>query len=160
MIVDYINSHQAEFWIAAGFLLLVLEVAVMGLSTGVLLFGGLGALITGLLMSVGIINETWTAGVAGTGICTGIITGLLWVPFKRLQKDGRPKKDNSSDFIGMDFVLDEDISQGAPVKYKYSGVEWRVEIDRAASDETSLSAGSVVEVTSVDAGIFRVKPAS
>ena len=84
MIVDYIVSHQSEFWVACGFVLLTIEI-VTGFTTGVFLFGGLGALVTGLLMSFGVLPETWIAGVSSAGISSGIVTILLWSPLKKLQ---------------------------------------------------------------------------
>ena len=83
MITDYIVSHQSEFWLVVGFVMLTIEI-VSGFTAGIFLFAGLGALITGLLMSVGVLPETWIAGIACTGISSGIVTVLLWKPLKRL----------------------------------------------------------------------------
>lgn len=156
MIVDYIHHHQSEFWIILGFTLLVLEV-VTGLTTGVLLFGGLGGLITGLIMLTGIIPETWTAGVASAGISSGIITGLLWKPLRNLQGGREPEKDNSSDLIGYEFVIEQDVDLLNPGSKRYSGITWRVEIAKDAG-VNEISAGRRVAVTSVDVGVFKVKP--
>ena len=57
------------------------------MATGVLLFVGLGALATGLMMLAGILPETWLAGFASIGISSAVITALLWQPFKHLQGD-------------------------------------------------------------------------
>ena len=158
MIVDYINSHQAEFWIFAGFALLAIEVSI-GLSTGLLLFGGLGALGCGLAMLMGVLPETWTAGVAGTGILTAVITAALWVPFRRMQGGRAASKDNTSDLVGLEFVAEQDIDSLHPGRKKYSGLEWRVELDRHAGVDR-IDAGQHVVVTSVDVAVFRVKPLS
>lgn len=155
MIVDYIVSHQAEFWLVLGFALLAIEV-VTGFTTGVFLFAGLGALSAGLLMSVGIVPETWIAGIATTGISSGVITSLLWKPLKKLQGDQAVQKDNSSDLVGHEFVLTEDISVTAPGSTHYSGITWKVEIDKQAGVQ-SIQAGQRVVVCSVEVGIFKVK---
>ena len=76
MIADYIVSHQSEFWLVLGFVMLSIEI-VTGFTTGVFLFAGLGALTTGVLMSFGVLDETWVAGISSTGISTGIITALF-----------------------------------------------------------------------------------
>jgi membrane protein implicated in regulation of membrane protease activity len=157
MIIDYINSHHGEFWIALGFLLLIIEVLVMGMASGVLLFAGLGALATGLLMLAGILPTTWLAGVASVGVSSGIITALLWRPLRRLQGGHAPVRDHSSDFIGLEFVLEQEITSRQPGQTRYSGVTWRVELDPDAGVE-AIAAGQRVAVTSLDAGIFRVKP--
>jgi len=154
--MEYINNNFPGFWIALGFALLAAEVLVFGFSTIILLFAGIGAVTTGLLMSVGVLPETWTAGLACFGIATGVSSALLWRPMQNLQNSSAHKSGQSSDFIGIDFILTEDISVMEPGKHPYSGVEWRVEIDRDSEQDT-FKRGDRVEVTSVDAGIFRVK---
>jgi membrane protein implicated in regulation of membrane protease activity len=156
MITDYINNHQAEFWIFLGFGLLAIEV-LTGLTTGVLLFGGLGALITGLIMSFGLLPETWIVGFSSAGICTAIVTAALWYPLRKIQGGKTVTKDNSSDLVGYQFILEQDIEPLKPGSKRYSGIPWRVEID-AQSDVAKIAAGQLVEVTSVDVGVFRVKP--
>ena len=155
MIADYIVSHQPEFWLAMGFLLLAIEV-VIGFSFGIFLFAGLGALATGLLMNFGIIPETWISGIASVGIGSGVITALLWRPFKALQGNRVHDKDNSSDLVGNEFVIEEDLSMGKPGSKSYSGIQWRVEIDPDYDTET-IKAGQKVIVTSVEVGLFKVK---
>ena len=156
MFVEYLNQHQSEFWIVSGFAILILEITLLGLATGVLLFVGLGALATGLLMQFGILPETWLAGLSGFGISSGVITVLLWRPLKRLQGGKAPRQDRSSDLIGLEFVLAQNIDKQMPGKTRYSGVDWRVEI-APDTDTLSIAAGQRVVVTSVDAGVFRVK---
>ena len=156
MIADYINSHLAEFWIFLGFGLLVIEV-LTGLTTGILLFGGLGALATGMLMSFGLLPETWIAGFSSAGICSAIITALLWYPLRKIQGGRTMSKDNSSDIVGYQFVVEQDIEPLRPGNKRYSGIPWRVEID-PQSGVDKITAGQRVEVTSVDVGVFRVKP--
>ncbi|MFK5913647.1 MAG: NfeD family protein [Woeseiaceae bacterium] len=158
MIADYIVAHQSEFWLVFGFALLALEV-LTGFTMGVFLFAGLGAITSGGLMSFGVLPETWVAGISSTGICTGVITSLLWKPLKKLQGDSPLEKDNSSDLIGHTFVLENDIAMIKPGTTKYSGISWRVEIDKDAGIKT-IEAGQTVEVTSVEVGVFKVKVAS
>ena len=155
MIVDYIVTHQAEFWLVFGFVLLALEV-VTGFTVGVFLFAGLGALISGGLMSFGVLPETWVAGISSTGIATGLITSLLWKPLKRLQGDRPLEKDNSSDLVGHEFVLDSDLTRKKPGSTNYSGISWRVELDKDAGVDT-IEAGQRVSVSSVEVGVFKVK---
>ncbi len=157
MISSYINNHQAEFWVAVGFALLIIEVLVMGFTSGVLLFAGLGALATGLLMLTGILPETWVAGIAGFGISSGVITALLWKPLSRIQSGRVPTRNNSSDLIGLEFQLEQDISTRSPGNKRYSGIPWRVEIDSDAGIDNLLS-GQQVVVTSAEVGVFWVKP--
>ena len=72
---------------------------------------------------------------------------------------GAPSEDRSSDLIGLEFVLTQDISISTPGKTRYSGVDWRVEVSSEAENLASIAAGQRVVVVSVDVGVFRVKPA-
>lgn len=154
--IEYIQTHQSGFWIALGFLLLAAEVLLFGFTTIIFLFAGIGGLVTGLLMSAGILPETWIAGVSSFGISTGAISLLLWKPMSKLQDNNAPTQSHSSDLIGHEFVLQEDISPLKTGQHRYSGVDWKVELD-ASAEVDSLSAGQRVAVVSLDAGIFRVK---
>lgn len=158
MVIDYIVDHQTEFWLVFGLVMLSIEV-VTGFVTAVFLFSGLGALATGLLMSLGVLPETWIAGVSSTGISSGIITALLWRPLKKLQGNRLTQKDNSSDLIGYEFVTDSDITKANPGSVSYSGIKWKVKIDEEASVDR-IEAGQKVTVSSVDVGLFKVKPLS
>jgi len=156
--VEYIHLHQAEFWLVLGFMFLVVEV-VTGFTSGIFLFSGLGALCSGALMYFGAIPTTWLAGVAATGIASGVVTIALWKPLKRLQDGSEIEKDNSSDLVGYEFNLSSDISRTVNGTVAYSGITWRVEIDPKSQIET-LTAGQRVRVSSVEVGLFKVTPAA
>lgn len=155
MIADYIVSHQTEFWLVFGFVLLAIEV-LTGFAFVIFLFAGLGALTTGALMSFGLLPETWIAGIASTGISTGVITAVLWKQMKKLQGNQATKKDNSSDLVGYTFIIESDISVTQLGSIKYSGISWKVEIDKDAGVD-SIEAGKRVTVSSVEVGKFKVK---
>ncbi len=155
--IEYIDMHQPGFWVAAGFALLAAEVLLFGFTTIILLFAGIGAIVTGLAMMFGVLPETWTAGIACFGIATGAAGAVLWKPLKKLQDHKVPKRQHSSDLIGYEFVLKQDVTASAPGLHRYSGVDWKVEPEADADER--LSAGQRVTVTSVDAGLFRVKAA-
>jgi membrane protein implicated in regulation of membrane protease activity len=157
MITEYINNNMSGFWIAVGFILMASEVLIFGFGTIIFLFAGLAAVLTGLLMMFGVLPETWIAGVASFGICTGVFSALLWKPLTRMQSGSAPRPGSSSDLIGLEFVLQHEISVTYPGSYRYSGIDWNVEIDKSATDST-LAEGQRVAVVSVDAGIFRVVP--
>jgi membrane protein implicated in regulation of membrane protease activity len=153
--VEYINNNLAGFWIALGFAMLAAEVLLFGFTTIIFLFAGLGALTAGLLMSSGIISETWIAGTACFGIATGIISALLWKPLRRMQDAATPQIRQKSDIVGYEFVLMDDISRTTPGSHRYSGVDWKVEVDSSSEDD-ALKKGERVVVASVDVGVFRV----
>ena len=153
--IEYIDTHQSGFLIATGFALLAAEVLLFGFTTIIFLFAGLGAIVTGLAMMFGLLPETWTAGISCFGITTGLVSAVFWKPLKKMQDSSTPPQRQSSDLIGYEFVLQQDVTALRPGQHRYSGVDWKVELDGQASDQ--LSAGQRVTVTSIDAGIFRVK---
>jgi len=157
--IEYFNSNQHAFWFTLGFALLVLEALVFGFTSGVVLFTGIGALLTGGLLWGEVLPASWLYGVACFGICSGVSAALLWKPLLNFQNFDVPEKDNSSDMIGYRFRLEQDISLARPGSTRYSGVDWRVEIDPDDDCET-ITAGTRVAVTSVDAGVFRVRSAA
>ncbi len=138
--LEYINTNMPGFWIAVGFVLLAAEVLLFGFTTIIFLFAGLGALISGLLMSAGVIPETWIAGTASFGIATGICSAILWKPLMAMQNRSAPPQKPQSDIVGLEFVLMEDISTTLPGSYRYSGIDWKVEID-AGSDVAGIKIG-------------------
>jgi len=155
----YLNSHMAEFWFLLGFILLAIELVAFGMASGVLLFAGIGALITGGLLALGILPETWIAGIASLGVSSSISAVLLWKPLKSIQDNSNVDHTPTSDLIGYKFRLDQDVTTTAPGRTQYSGIEWKVEIALDAGVD-AIAAGEIVEVSSVDAGLFRVKLSS
>lgn len=156
--LEYINNNLSGFWIAIGFTMLAAEVLLFGFTTIIFLFAGLGALITGLLMEADILPQTWIAGTSCFGITTGICSAILWKPLKKMQDAATPQKRQKSDIVGYEFVLAEDITAALPGKYRYSGIDWKVEIDHSSGID-SIAKGERVVVTSVDVGVLRVEKA-
>ncbi len=153
--MEYINSNMSGFWITLGFAMLAAEVLLFGFTTIIFLFAGLGALAAGLLMSAGVIPETWIAGTASFGIATGLSSAILWKPLKAMQDKSAPPQKPTSDIVGLEFVLTEDISHTSTGSHRYSGIEWKVEID-ASSGLNEIAKGERVIVVSVDVGVLRV----
>jgi len=112
-----------------------------------------------LLMMSGLLPETWIAGIACFGIATGVGSTLLWKPLKAMQDHAEPDKKPQSDLVGLEFVLMMNIDVTNPGKHRYSGIEWRVEIDTGSASE-QLTKGQRVRVVSVDAGLLRVDKAA
>jgi membrane protein implicated in regulation of membrane protease activity len=158
--LESLSQNLQAFWLSVGFALLVVDALAFGFSSGALLFAGLGALITGALLWAGLLPAGWTASIACFGIASTTAAVLLWRVLRRLQDgSGEPPRDVSSDLIGYRFRLREAIDLQAPGRMRYSGVDWRVEIDDTAGVER-IEAQRQVEVVSVSAGVFRVRPAA
>ena len=153
--MDYINSHLAGFWILFGFVLLAAEVLLFGFTTIIFLFAGIAAVLTGLLMNTGVLTESWIAGIACFGLSTGLISTILWKPLKRLQDRAKPEQPPQSDFLGIEFNLEQNITSKQPGKHRYSGINWSVEIDTSAGD-VEYNKGDSVKVVVAEVGVFKV----
>lgn len=155
--IEYLQQHQPGFWIALGFSLLAVEVLITGFGTIVLLFAGLGAIMAGLLMMSGLLPTSWLIGVSSFGIATGLLSVLLWQPMKRFQNNSAPVGTQNSDLMGLEFVLQDNVTLMQPGTHKYSGISWRVEIDDESGLER-IAAGAKVVVSGVNVGVFKVRP--
>lgn len=156
--IDFFNQNQASFWFLTGFVLLAIEVLAFGFTSGVLLFGSIGALIAGSALFFGWVPHTWLAGIALFTLSSVASALLLWKPLKKLQDGGELGGDQSSDLIGYQFRLDSTVTLTSPGSVKYSGVDWRVELDDSEGEE-QIDAGQKVSVSRVNAGVFQVKRA-
>lgn len=155
--IEYINQHLSGFWIAIGFVMLATDALLFGFSTIVLLFGGIGALVTGLLMNFGLLPTTWVAGISAFGISTGLFSALLWKPFKALQNRKGEEARPHSDLEGLEFRLEQTIAPDRPGRHRFSGIDWTVELDDGCADK-EVEAGRKVRVVAVEVGRFRVCP--
>lgn len=156
--LDYINNHQAEFWLVLGFILLSVEVFVFSLGSGVLLFAGVGALMSSALMWSGVVSGEWIHGIAAFGVCTGLSAVVLWKRLKSLQGGtGAAPENTGSDLIGYQFTLSSRVAAGEPGVHRYSGIDWRVEVARDCGCD-ALDKGVFVVVSDVGVGVFMVKP--
>lgn len=154
--MDLFLQHQAAFWLALGFVLLAVEILAFGLGSGVLLFGSLGAILTGILLWAGWLPAVWWIGIACFAIASGALAAVLWKPLMAMQNNNaRMGEDQSSDLIGYRFVLDTEITRQTPGKLRYSGIDWRVYLSERA-DSDRLAAGQRVQVERVNAGRFDV----
>ena len=157
--MDALFSNQATLWLVFGFVLLAIEAIAFGFTSGLLLFGSLGAIVTGALIWFSLVPNHFIAAVACFAISTALITLILWKPLKRLQSGAELGHDRSSDLIGHSFILSSDIHQSLSGNQKYSGINWRVEPAEELADK-SIAAGTQVSVTAVSVGVFFVTPAS
>ena len=157
--MDSLFSNQATLWLALGFLLLAIEAVAFGFGSGLLLFGSLGAIVTGALVWFTLVPDNFVSAVACFAISTTLVTLILWKPLKRLQSGAELGHDRSSDLIGHNFILSTDINQDLPGNQKYSGINWRVEPAEELTDKF-IAAGTRVSVTAVSVGVFYVEPSN
>lgn len=148
-------ANPANVWFGIGFALLAIEILIFGFASGVLLFGGIGALITGGLLWFNVVDANWVVSIGIFAIASALATLVMWFPLKKMQSGAELGNDQSSDLIGYQFRVKSDITHIVPGSHRYSGVKWRVEIsDQSSSDR--IAAGSQVKVAGVDPGVFHV----
>ena len=148
--MDWAFNNLAESLLILGILLLVIEVAVLGFSTFALFFVGCGAVLTSGLLYAGIIPDTSLSAMFSMGVLTALSAVLLWKPLKNMQTKV-DKTQAKGDLVGHCFLLLEDVSPELMPKYRYSGINWKLK----ASEY--LAAGTQVEVTQADVGVFHIK---
>ena len=145
----WLSASLSGILLFLGIALLAVEMLVFGFSSFILFFIGLACLITGLLMILGLLVSSLTVAFAAVAILSGLLAVLLWGPLKDMQNhvDNTPV---GSDLVGHSFILSGDVAPGQTIKYRYSGIEWRVK------SEQPLPAGTEVEVIVANVGEFTV----
>jgi membrane protein implicated in regulation of membrane protease activity len=147
--MSYITEHLAQTLMVLGILALIIEVAVLGLSTFVLLFLGLSLFLSGVLISLTLLPDTLTSALWSNVLLTSLFTVVLWKPLKRMQN----KVDSSpvnSDFAQLQFELAQDVSAEGLTTHQYSGITWQLK------SEQPILAGSMVKVFKKEVGVMWV----
>ncbi len=148
----FVQNHAQLYYLIAGVSFIV-ELAVLGFS-GPLLFFAIASVFTGILIQLGVISG-WEIEVLTVGLLTGIITALLWKPFKRFQNSGGGP-DTSSDMIGKQVPSSSEIThlQG---HIRFSGINWHA---RLADDcpQEAIESDTPCIITGVEGNVMLVKP--
>lgn len=132
--MEYFLENPDHLWYLIAGISFVIELSIMGLS-GPLLFFAIASLITGILVSTGVI-DSWQSEILTVGILTALVAAVLWKPLKSLQ-NSKGKTDNSSDMVGLQVPASTDIttSQGS---IRYSGINWNARLaDECTVDKIS-----------------------
>ncbi|WP_105213866.1 MULTISPECIES: activity regulator of membrane protease YbbK [unclassified Pseudoalteromonas] len=147
--MELITNNLAEALMILGVLALILEVAVLGMSTIILLLLGLSLLATGIMMNFSLLESSLTMALWSNTLITLALAALLWKPLKRMQE----QRDNAqvhSDFAELTFTLTEDVNDQGLAHYAYSGISWKLK------SEQPLSAGTLVKVVKKEVGVMWV----
>lgn len=149
-IVDYFVQNPSHLFYTITGVCLVLELGVLGMS-GPLLFVALGSLLTGVIISLGLING-WEMAIFSFGLLTAVSAFVLWKPFKRFQ-NAAITPDVSSDMVGRVLPVTQPVTreQGA---VSYSGIEWQVRLKENAEP---VAVGMYVRVLAVDGALLLVQ---
>lgn len=148
--MEWAFNNLAETLLIIGIALLIIEIVVLGFSTFVLFFVGAAAVVTSGLLYIGLIPDSMLAALLCTAIITAISAALLWKPLKNMQSKVDTTK-AKGDLVGHSFILVEDVAPELTPIYRYSGIDWKLKASEL------LVAGTKVEVTEADVGVFYIK---
>jgi len=151
--MDFITQNLPQTLMVLGIVALIIEVAVLGLSTFILLFFGLSLFLTGLLMSFGILPGSLTTALWSNTVVTAGLAVALWKPLKKMQ-NRVDKKQVNSDFAELTFVLTSDVTEQGLTTHQYSGINWKLK------SEQPIVAGTEVLVTKKEVGVMWITPKS
>ncbi len=146
----FLEIHLAEALMILGVIALIIEVAVLGMSTYVLLFLGLSLFASGLLMNIGLLNNSYTTALWSNVVFTLSFAVVLWRPLKRLQNKVDTKPIHS-DFAELSFVVNNDVDDRGLTTHQYSGIQWQLK------SHAPIAAGSTVKVIDKQVGVLWVE---
>ncbi|MBF0381992.1 MAG: hypothetical protein HQL69_13295 [Magnetococcales bacterium] len=157
IILEYMTKNPMAVWVVVGGLFLVVEAAIMGFSSGAFLFLGIGAWATALLLFFGM-DLSLQQQFLAFALSTTISVLSLWKIFKRMHSKDSSQNNSSSDMIGLELTMKTAVSTSTPGTISWSGINWQVKLDPSVAKDTTVEAGSSVEVTKVAVGMLTVKP--
>lgn len=144
--------HLSTFWLIAGVVLVLVE--AFGLPGAGILFTGLGAITTGIVLYLELIGED--AVVTQWIICfaaTAVWAALLWKPLKKL----RGTSATYSNILGQTgFVGSSGITRKNGGEVTWSGTIMKAQLAPEAPEK--LEAGSQVIIVGVTGATLIVKP--
>jgi len=151
--MEYFLANPDHLWYLIAGISFVIELSIMGLS-GPLLFFAIASLMTGILVSTGIIDG-WQSQILTIGLLTALVAAVLWKPLKSLQ-NSKEKTDNSSDMVGLKVVVSADIT-ATTGSIRYSGINWQARL-ADETNATTIAEQSQCEIVAITGNIMLVKP--
>ena len=151
--MEYFIENPDHLWYLIAGISFVIELSVMGLS-GPLLFFAIASLITGILVSMGVVDG-WQSEIFAVGLLTALAAAILWKPLKSLQ-NSKEKNDDSSDMIGLHVLVSTCVTSTTGT-IRYSGINWQA---RLADDVnvTEINEQSQCEIVAITGNTMLVKP--
>ncbi len=149
--MNLIVENLPQSLMVLGILALIVEIAVLGFATFVLLFLGISLVLSGLLMQIGLLPDTLVTALWSNVVLTGLSAAVLWKPLNKLQQEKTPQA-VKSDFSNRQFVLEEDVDPRGLAEHSYSGVVWKLK------SKEVIPAGTLVQVERAEVGVLWVTP--
>lgn len=134
-------TEPVYFFLVLGLAAILIEIVLLQLTTFWLLFIGLGALVSALVMYL-FPSMGWAGGAATFVVVTSLTTLVLYKPLRKWQKAPSPIQGN--DALGQRVSVIEEISPDQPGKVEWSGADWDAELASGATE--SIEAGSEAEI--------------
>ncbi|REA58366.1 NfeD family protein [Dyadobacter luteus] len=138
----------AQIWLIIGLVMLLAELVSVLL---VFIFFAIGALLTALLASFGILPDIETQIIAFSAI--SIISMLILRKQARKLLDNRGKHHEYNEFVGETALVIRDIPVSGQGKIYYRGAEWKA----ISSDNEIITAGSKVVIKQTDGIVLIVE---
>lgn len=140
-------------WLIAGAIMLAIE--ALGLPGAGFLFAGIGALLTGIIITLGFIGQdAYIAQFAFWFIISAIITACLWKKLKGWSMAAPGKQYNN--MIGTTGTVSAGgLTPGVPGSVRWSGTQMLAEL---AHGYESVAEGATVEIVEVRGTTIIVKP--
>ncbi|MDX2319715.1 MAG: NfeD family protein [Moritella sp.] len=151
-LIDYLQNNHDQLLYVIGAIALLVELSVTGLS-GPLLFFGLGCLLTGVLVSVGII-QGWELEVLSVGLLSAVTALLLWKPLQNFQGN-KFVSDTSSDMIGQTVPVSESVTINGG-KVRHSGINWNARLSDTAKVDV-IDVGIRAKIVAVDGNVLIIE---
>jgi len=136
-------SNPVNFFVAFGLAMIVIEVAIMQLSTFWFIYIGLGAVITAVLLWA-MPGLGWTGGMAAFVVATLVITVLINRPLRKWQQ--KPGAIAGNDAVGQSVQVVQKISADKPGKVNWSGSEWHAELASGGSEKEIGQSATIVSM--------------
>lgn len=144
-------ENMYQYLVFAGIAMLAVEVVLLGFATFFLFFLGLSLVVSGVLVYFYIL-DSWTAIVLTNAVLTAVFAVLMWKPLKQFQQT-KGIKQVKTDFDGLEFSIEQEITEKGNSSYSYSGISWQLK------SADPIAANTKVKVTKVEVGIWHVAPA-
>ncbi|MEI6729634.1 MAG: NfeD family protein [Pseudomonadota bacterium] len=153
--MDEIFSNPVYIWLLVGASLIVFEVlTIPGLG---ILFAGLGALTTAIILQLGYAQSILAQMVVFFSF-TGFWAAILWKSLKKLRTCGSKNKLHLSNMVGdTAIVVNTPLKVGETGQVTWSGTIMRAEIATSFIGE-EIGVGSHVIIDSVVGNVLKVSP--
>lgn len=155
--MDAFDLPVGYLWLIAGALLLALE--AFGAPGIGLLFGGLAAVVVGMLMQLDLLPASDFVLQFGLWFgLTAILALLLWKPLQRWRTQSKNTGGEFHNIVGdLAVVCDGELVRGSTGHVRWSGTTMLAEIDPIA-DAVRIEDGGKVEITQVKGNTLFVRP--